>query len=228
MVAYTGVQNGERWHLAPSLRRLVEETDFMFPNRSTISDGSIGDGGHQARQSDHNPGSDNIVSAVDITDDDNSGCNVSLLWNRILRDKDDRVKYQIHRGLIVKSYTDSAGHAAWEPYPYTGINGHFSHIHVSVLDNHLYDTGKWWLTNTTTPTPTKPITRKGDIMIFSVLETKRSYAVMPDGPVLLTEAEFWELAGGGMPVTTIEKNQTADKLFKGPRRTSFNDAPTIG
>lgn len=63
------------WRLAPALVTLRDEINKRFPNRSTISDGTIGDAAHASRDSDHNPwvidtDGVGVVTAIDITEDD--------------------------------------------------------------------------------------------------------------------------------------------------------------
>lgn len=116
---------GTGWRLAPSLVALVAECDRIAPNRSTASDGSIGDLAHAARTSDHNP-SGGYVCAVDITDDKPGGLDADLLARHIVASRDPRVKYVIWNGTIVQAAK------GWRPETYTGSNSHFQHTHVSI------------------------------------------------------------------------------------------------
>ncbi len=139
MVATSGVL----WRLSPCLVRLVDETDELYPSRSIASDGSIGDAAHAARESDHNPSAPRppgYVDAVDLTDDDMHGCDVGRLAAHLVATRDPRVKYLIHKGTIWASY----GSSAWQPRPYTGINAHEKHLHVSILAGTRYSTATWW------------------------------------------------------------------------------------
>lgn len=208
MVAIGGVLNGQRWRLAPTLQHLIAETDDLFPGRSTKSDGSIGDAGHQARVSDHNPGEDNIVSAVDITDDDAAGCDVGILLNHLVETQDDRVKYLIHKGFTWKSY-DKNGIPAWTKIPYTGPNSHSGHLHISTLDSMLFATGPWWPTAATPPSHSNPIpileVRRDKSMLF--VAGTQLYYEKPNGDIVnitdCPEEDFWALAGPGrVPVAS--------------------------
>lgn len=136
--------SGRGWRLAPSLVALIEETDRLFPSRSIASDGSIGDQAHASRASDHNP-ADGWVCAVDVTDDKVHGCDADLLARHIVAGRDPRVKYVIWNRTIAKSYP-SNGHPAWQPQPYTGVNAHDKHTHVSVHNTAAArdDTSPWW------------------------------------------------------------------------------------
>lgn len=140
MVAISG--NG--WRLAPCLIALFQETDRLYPNRSTVSDGSIGDQAHASRASDHNP-ADGWVYAADVTDDKANGCDADLLAQHLVASRDPRVKYVIWNQTIAKSYP-SRGVPAWQPQPYTGANPHDKHTHISVLADKRTDLRSWWPT----------------------------------------------------------------------------------
>lgn len=137
-------ESGRGWNLAPSLIALVDECDRRAPNRSTASDGSIGDPAHSARVSDHNPDK-GWVCAVDITDDKARGCDADLLAHQIVARRDQRVKYVIWNNTVAKSYT-SRGVPAWQPQPYSGDNPHISHTHISIHNTPAArgDTRSWW------------------------------------------------------------------------------------
>lgn len=144
---------GAGWRLASSLDALIDETDRLYPNRDHTSDGSIGDTAHAARTSDHNP-DDGWVCAVDIDEDLSSALHtISRLAEHLIDDRDHRVKYLIYEGRICKAYVDSAGHPAWTWYPYTGLNDHSHHLHVSIWNTSAArdDRGAWW------PSTSKPI-----------------------------------------------------------------------
>src|SRR5690625_2336469 len=95
------------YYLAASLTKLRDEVNALWPNRSKVSDGWIGDTSHQARKSDHNPdyASGGVVRAIDIT---KNGIDV----NRLLKHttNDSRVSYVIYNRRI---YQHSTG---WKPY----------------------------------------------------------------------------------------------------------------
>lgn len=133
---------GTGWKLAPSLRAMFDEADRRWPKRSKASDGSIGDLAHSKRTSDHNPDASGDVLAGDLTDDKPAGCDADLFAEHLRKSRDPRVKYVICNGKVFRSY----GTNAWQWTPYTGINGHFSHTHVSVLDTTeaKNDTSPWF------------------------------------------------------------------------------------
>lgn len=123
------------WRVAPCLDQLLKEINAKWPNRSKVSDGSIGDPAHSARVSDHNP-ANGIVHARDFTNDPDHGANMRLVWNAILARKDPRVKYMIFEGKIMSG---PAGPSPWIPRTYDGNNGHYHHIHVSCRYGGTYE-----------------------------------------------------------------------------------------
>lgn len=132
------------YYLAASLRKLRDEVNAVWPNRSKISDGWIGDTSHQARKSDHNPdyASGGVVRALDITA---RGIDV----NRLLRHttNDSRVAYVIYNRRI---YTHSRG---W--YRYTGSNPHTSHVHVSIAHSRTAERDvKTWISSSSSSSHT--------------------------------------------------------------------------
>ena len=112
------------WHLAPSLAQLRREINTRWPSRDKTSDGTIGDAAHSARASDHNPNSRGSVNAIDIDED---GIDA---WGLVaLLITDPRVYYVIYEGRIwQRKY-------GFKPRPYTGINAHRQHIHVSIIQS---------------------------------------------------------------------------------------------
>lgn len=127
------------YHLADSLSALRGEVNALWPDRSKVSDGWIGDTSHQARKSDHNPDWDapgnrnGVVRALDITV---SGVDVDLLLKHTTNDS--RVSYVIHNRRI---YTHDRG---W--YKYNGSNPHVTHVHVSIAHSATAenDVKKWF------------------------------------------------------------------------------------
>lgn len=192
--------SGTGWRLAPCLVRLIEECDDLFPNRSTVSDGSIGDLSHQVRTSDHNP-DDGWVCAVDVTDDKADGCDADLLARHIVASRDPRVKYVIWNGTIVKSYVDPAGHRAWEPYPYTGTNPHDKHTHISVHNTSAArnDLSPWWPQNE--PAPVTP--SEDDDMLIIKASGKTTRLLAPPAFVPIGSATVTGLAKAGVKTVTL-------------------------
>ena len=112
------------WHLAPSLAQLRRETNTRWPNRDKTTDGTIGDTAHSSRASDHNPNSRGSVNAIDIDED---GIDAWRLISLLITDP--RVYYVIYEGRIwQRKY-------GFKPRPYTGINAHRKHVHVSIFQS---------------------------------------------------------------------------------------------
>lgn len=125
-----------KWRLAKSLEKLHIQINAAHPNRSRVSDGSIGDAAHSSRTSDHNPDSKGRVCAIDITHDPANGV-VGLALAEAIKD-DARIKYIIFAGRIWKARTKR-----WEKY--TGPNKHDKHVHVSVNADGADDARAWTL-----------------------------------------------------------------------------------
>lgn len=129
-VGDTAPPGGAAWFVPDSLKALRDEVNARWPDRSTASDGTIGDTAHSQSQSEHNPvghqfgpqyGTPGAVHAMDITAE---GIDVQVLLDALIGDQ--RVWYVIHDGHIwSKTY-------GWEKRPYTGSNPHRTHVHVSL------------------------------------------------------------------------------------------------
>lgn len=115
----------ERGKLAPALLTLYEQVNVLVPHRATSSDGSIGDTAHASRKSDHNPNSDGIVCALDLTHDPKGGFDSYKFADFLKSKNDNRINYLISNGRIWNS-----GTSAWDAYH--GTNPHNQHVHVSV------------------------------------------------------------------------------------------------
>ena len=131
------------WRVAKSLLKLQTQLDDAAPARAK-PDGFIGDADHANRTSDHNPWcAGEVVTAGDFKDDDRAGANMRLVAESLRRSRDRRIKYVIHEGKMFSSYPTST-YGAWEWRPYSGPNGHFTHMHVSVQCNASKDSTKDW------------------------------------------------------------------------------------
>ncbi len=142
------------WRVSKALLTLRAEVEKAHPGRSKVSDGTVGDTSHSARVSDHNPDENGIVHAWDVTvwdgpDADNLDDVAQPLAEFLRAKRDPRTKYVIHRGQMFRSY-DKPGIPAWTWSPYTGPNGHFHHVHVSVYGD---DGAPWGYPGTTNPQP---------------------------------------------------------------------------
>jgi len=111
-------------------QQLREQIDDAFPDRDRKSDGWIGDARHQkAGTSDHLPDPINaIVRGLDVDANLDSRANTSVYLADQIREcakRDKRIKYVIHAGKI------ASAKSLWRFRPYSGINRHDSHIHIS-------------------------------------------------------------------------------------------------
>ena len=112
-------------------QQLRLQVDDSYPDRDCTSDGWIGDTRHQARPSDHNPDAEGIVRAIDI-DRDLFGYHkpdrmpdLADQLRLCAKRGDERISYIIFDGRIASSKK------AWAWRPYTGINKHNHHCHIS-------------------------------------------------------------------------------------------------
>lgn len=131
---------------AHALATLLDQVNRQFVGRDTGSDGWIGDAAHRSRPSDHNPNSRGVVCAQDFDEDLRVGDERvgDWLWDRLHGSRDPRIGYVIYEGAMFSSYP-ARGYGPWEVRPYTGPNGHFHHLHLSVVqDPKLYDDPAYW------------------------------------------------------------------------------------
>ena len=128
------------WRLAKSLGVLRDQVNSLYPNRSKVNDGTIGDASHSATVSDHNPNADGVVTAMDITHDPSHGLDAGKLAEILRLNKDHRIKYIISNRRIASSLV-----SPWVWRPYNGVNPHEEHVHISVMgDKELYDDIHVW------------------------------------------------------------------------------------
>lgn len=112
--------------LANSLVRLRDQVNAAYPNRNKASDGWIGDAAHAASPSDHNPNSQGVVNALDLTNDPAHGFDVHALAERLRVNRHPNLRY-----IISNSRIASAG-TGWNWARYGGSNPHSKHAHFSV------------------------------------------------------------------------------------------------
>ena len=132
------------WRVAKSLDVLLGQINAKFPDRDKSSDGSIGDEAHASRDSDHNPwvkdGGMGVVTARDFTHDPAHGMDSYKLAEQLRQGRDHRIKYVISNKKIFSSTVHP-----WIWRPYSGLNPHDHHVHVSVLPiKSLYDDVSPW------------------------------------------------------------------------------------
>ena len=221
------------YFLAPALVQLRKECDKLFPERDRSSDGWIGDASHQARPSDHNPcwscggRSYGIVRALDVDISPDGRANRDLR-RKILKATvgDHRVWYVISNQVIYSRTVN------FEARRYTGSNGHFEHVHVSLNgangisgDPGNFDTSRWF--NVPKPLPRKTID-------LSVLRNQMMFALgLERGEVKYTHAtRFVQLAlnkryGAGLTADGIMGPATLNAWGQHERRRDGRGRPRV-
>lgn len=169
-------------YLAPSLVRLRNEINLAFPHRDKRSDGWLGDAAHASRVSDHNPDSRGIVHAIDVDVDDgdpNKDLRTRLIAQAI---RHPSTHYVISNGKI---YSREYGFRA---RVYTGTNGHYHHVHVSILRTRTAETSTrpWGIRVVTTHPNPYPVPVLGSREYISRTTKKTA-----------TEVKFIQWAAGG-------------------------------
>ncbi len=127
---------------AKSLDVLLGQLNRMYPQRSKISDGGIGDAAHATRVSDHNPDANGIFHARDFTHDPGKGINCVALARWLTTRGDKRIKYVIWDHRIWQD-------GKWATYD--GPNPHDHHLHLSVKSGPLGDDDHAWNIGDSTP-----------------------------------------------------------------------------
>lgn len=135
---------------AASLKTLRAEIDAYAPDRSTASDGWIGDEAHATRDSDHNPWvidaqGIGVVRARDITHDPAGGMDCHWLATRLASQLRRLPALRSGAYLIWNRRIISADRLDEGWRTYTGTNPHDKHLHVSVaLAPDDYDDTTTW------------------------------------------------------------------------------------
>lgn len=130
------------WRVARSLEKLRHQFNAAFPNRSTVSDGGIGDLSHQNTNSDHNPWyGPGIVTARDFTHDPEHGMDIDRITDELQASRDPRIKYVIANGWIMDSRPQFS---PWKWVRYHGSNPHTKHFHISVVADPRCDDPSPW------------------------------------------------------------------------------------
>lgn len=127
-----GTNRGRLWRPAPVLAVLRSEVDVGWPNRSTESDGFLGDELHKARHSDHNPDQDGYVRAWDVTEDAHAGPPLPLLA-AFLRDVGRTGSQRLALGgYVIFDRKIASERTEWDWIRYRGEDPHVTHLHLSV------------------------------------------------------------------------------------------------
>lgn len=111
------------WRLAKSLEVLRSQVNAAYPKRSKASDGTIGDASHAASASDHNPNSEGVVCALDLTHNPANGFDAERLAEAQRKNPHPDLKYIVWKGRIASRKYGWVWRAS---------SGHFHHIHLSV------------------------------------------------------------------------------------------------
>ena len=128
----------------------LRDATARWPNRDRSSDGIMGDTAHQQRHSDHNDG-----NAFDLTHDPAHGVDCAVLSRLVIND--NRVTYVISNRQIYNRARVAEG---WRPY--TGLNPHNRHMHVSIRAASRDDLSPWpWSAKAAhlPSTPNQPVLR---------------------------------------------------------------------
>lgn len=146
------------WRTVNSLQMLRTQVNIAWPDRSKLSDGTIGDRAHSTT-SDHYPhlvtglGTIPVVTAFDLTQDPSHGVECAVIAEAIRVSRDYRVKYVIWDHRMYSSYP-GGGLPSWQWRPYTGSpDPHINHMHVSVLDAPAADVATPWAIGVEDMTP---------------------------------------------------------------------------
>lgn len=168
------------WRVARSLDQLLAQINATAPNRSKLSDGSIGDAAHSSRESDHNPDQDGVVCARDFTDDPAHGCDVDAIFRSLVASADPRIKYLIRQfhGSTPTITQWQGGRLVWTPY--YGINPHDHHGHVSVTQAGKDDARPWSIGGAAAPALPIP-TGSSDEMII-LFDNRQAGTLKGRGP----------------------------------------------
>jgi hypothetical protein len=147
------------WRVARSLLTLRSEIEARWPNRDRRSDGFIGNAEHATRSSDHNPwvklAGVGVVRAFDV-DKDLTGKGTDALpperaveatWlaehvRALGKAGDPRL---VGGGYVIWNRRIASEVAGWSWRPYSGVNAHAHHLHVSVTRNSpAFDSASSW------------------------------------------------------------------------------------
>lgn len=117
------------WRLAQSLTVLRAEVNARWPNRSKVSDGTVGDLAHADRTSDHNPNDAGVVRAMDIT-----AAGIDAPWYAEHIRKLGKAGHPAlaNHGYVIWNRRAAYATNSWTWVAYRGANPHDKHVHVSV------------------------------------------------------------------------------------------------
>jgi peptidoglycan hydrolase-like protein with peptidoglycan-binding domain len=204
--------------IAKCLGVLRTQIDEACPERDKSSDGWIASAAHhqQNPSSDHEPDNNDVVHALDITNDPRHGVDCQKITETMRLAKDKRIKYVIHNRHIFgdEAYGERNHQAPWTWGPYTGVNPHTAHMHVScnypkaLADN----TAPWSLglmptDDTQPPVAYYPLLKQGmtgpDVVRLQTLLKVRT-------PLLLIDGEFGPATAAALRQYQLTRGLIAD------------------
>lgn len=134
---------GRVWWLTSGLVTFAQQVNEVWPQRGA-TDGTVASRRHDETSptSDHRPTphtGPGVVRAIDV---DVTGDQGARLTSALQAGRDRRIRYVIFNWQIFTSY-DTATRRAWEWGPYTGANGHITHVHLSAVPTADFDDASW-------------------------------------------------------------------------------------
>lgn len=127
------------WRPAASITQLVSEIDASYPGRSKVTDGIIS--GYPGSKSSHQVNSLGVVCAVDITT--GQGAHLTMAEGEAIANhlrNHMKTGARGYHAYVIFNRRIAHADVNWEWTPYTGVDAHTSHIHVSV-DWDIYQGG---------------------------------------------------------------------------------------
>lgn len=122
----------------PAAISVLRQATALYPKRNKVSDGLLPSLAHlkASPTSDHNTG-----LAVDLTHDPKNGVDCEVIFEKLK--EDERVEYLIFQSKIWSKVKSKSGNR-----PYTGVNPHNKHLHISIVADKSDDTSPWfWWVN---------------------------------------------------------------------------------
>lgn len=147
------------WRTAHAIDELRNEVNRRWPNRSKVSDGTIGDAAHASRTSDHNPwikvNGVGVVRAIDITANGIDPDAYAEHLRALGKAGDPRLT---GGGYVIWNKRIASEKQGWAWRRYTGANGHTKHIHLSLSTKPAgFDSrASWGILNLGRPKPPPP------------------------------------------------------------------------
>lgn len=188
------------WRAAESLLTLRRQLNAAYPNRSKASDGLIGDDAHaEDKTSDHNPDSNGVVAALDVTHDPSKGLDIAVLSEALRTARDYRIKYVIANKKIFGPFSN------WQWQNYIGDNPHEKHMHVSV-NRVIYDDAREW--NINAGGNMNGVTKEELTQVYKDMDkTNKSNAKLIDDL-------YKRLDQANKDIATLRKEHNSEDLFR--------------